>query len=72
MKHKEGDKIVCVIDTYDTLTYAKIYDSLTPIGWNDYYFIIDDDNIGWSYPKRCFITLGDYREQQISKILSNV
>ena len=62
-------KVKC-IDNYGwlSLTICKIYEVINIDYFGDY-IIIDDDNDKWIYPKKCFKSLSDYRNEKIDKLL---
>jgi hypothetical protein len=68
-------KVVCVYTKQQGLTYGKIYDvypALNRTGnfrYDSYYFIEDDLGNPKFHPKNNFISLDEYRESQLNKLL---
>ena len=72
-------KVVCVnkkkldIDDYDDLTIGEVYnvfDDYTEPNGREMYEIEDDSGCLFVYRKMNFITLAEYREQQLNEILT--
>lgn len=60
-------KIVCVNNIIINLTINKIYDVL--IDGDYYYYIRNDSNVNFTYPIYYFISLDEYRDNVINKLL---
>lgn len=74
---KPGDKIVCIktnavivnSKTPVSLTLNKVYTIVeSPLPIHDTVFLINDDNEEGEYWKERFITLQQWREQQLNEI----
>jgi hypothetical protein len=65
-------KVVCIFnkggnnETLPCLTIGKIYDAEEG---REYYWLTSDDNVTYNYDKKFFITLAEYRDNQINSIL---
>jgi hypothetical protein len=67
-------KVVCIKDfkstsLQDELTYGKIYEAESRPNIDDCYFVRCDKGYISPYNKRNFITLEEYRNTQLNKIL---
>ena len=71
----EKIKVICIDTGNSFLTKDKIYEAIDMemqhhvYPTNDYN-LIADDGFRSSYPKLCFITLAEWRQQQIEEILN--
>ena len=75
---KEGDKVVCIDDKYDLyphlsfpLTKYGIYEVNMTSNMGENIKIKNDNNDFLYYSASRFITLAEYREQQINSILND-
>jgi len=77
---KKGDKVVCIDDEGEKLTFGKIYivverqanvyflESYENYVIPEVIFINNDDNIFGVYLQERFITLKDFRKQKLSNL----
>lgn len=73
---KEGDKVVCIFDhdifgNNTKLTIGRIYDIYIVGGSGGifYYNLLNDEGVFTWHNSNLFISLEEYRERQIKKIL---
>ena len=69
-----GEDLMCVHNYANRqiskhVTIGKIYTSLPSVLTGGIWRVTNDNGITWHYPNDHFITLGDYRERQINKLL---
>jgi hypothetical protein len=55
----------------DGLTIGKKYELLAYIDFSDTVIIVNDYGTRYYYSSKNFVLLGEYREEQINKILNN-
>lgn len=67
MRFKENEMVVCINKEHAHLTVGKIYETYYVNGMDCW--VTNDNEVGWFYPIDYFITLSEWREHQINKIL---
>lgn len=65
-------QLICIKNTFGSFTLNKIYElheEKMEKNGNDMKYIIADDGVYWLYDYKNFVTIEEWRELQINKII---